>query len=93
MGFLDKAKSAAEQATTRVKEGVDDVQAKRSLSQAYEKLGEKAFELIEKGELSHPDLTAQSEEIRSLRGQVADDGAASASTQAGAEAPAPTTPS
>lgn len=92
MGFLDKAKSAAEQATTRVKEGVDDVQAKRSLSRAYETLGEKAFELIEKGELSHADLTAQSEEIRSLRGQLADDDAASASTQAAADTPTPATP-
>ncbi len=87
MGLLDKAKSAAEQATTRVKEGVDDVQAKRSLTQAYEKLGEKAFELIEKGEISHSDLTAHSDEIRGLRKQVADDDAASASTQAAAEAP------
>jgi hypothetical protein len=85
MGLLDKAKSAAEQATTRVKEGVDDVQAKRSLTQAYEKLGEKAFELIEKGEISHAGLSAQCDETRSLRKQV--DDAAPASTEAAADPP------
>jgi hypothetical protein len=74
MGFLDKAKAAADQATTRVKEGVDDVQAKRSLSQAYEQLGQTAYELIEKGELTHAGLSAQAEEIRVLREQIADGG-------------------
>jgi hypothetical protein len=67
VGFLDKAKAAADQATARVKEGVDDVQAKRSLSHAYEQLGQTAYELIEKGEVTHPDLSAQAEEIRGLR--------------------------
>ncbi len=53
MGLLDKAKAVAEEATSRVKEGVDDVQTKRSLSQAYDQLGQTAYELIEKGELTH----------------------------------------
>ena len=39
MGFLDKAKAAAEQAATKAKEGVDDVQTKRELSQTYNELG------------------------------------------------------
>jgi hypothetical protein len=68
VGFLDKAKAAADQATARVKEGVDDVQAKRSLSHAYQQLGQTTYELIAKGELTHPGLTAQAEEIRGLRG-------------------------
>jgi hypothetical protein len=72
MGFLDKAKAAADQATTRVKEGVDDVQAKRSLSQAYEQLGQTTYELIEKGELTNEGLTAQAEEIGALRARLAD---------------------
>jgi hypothetical protein len=72
MGFLDKAKAAAEEATTRVKEGVDDVQAKRSLAQAYERLGQTAYGLIEQGELAHADLAAQAEEIRGLRGSATD---------------------
>jgi hypothetical protein len=78
MGFLDKAKAAADQATTRVKEGVDDVQAKRSLSQAYAQLGQTAYELIEKGELTHAGLTEHAEEIRVLREHLADEGTAAA---------------
>ena len=78
MGLLDKAKAVAEEATSRVKEGVDDVQAKRSLSQAYDQLGQRAYELIEKGELTHAGLTAQAEEIRVLRERLADEGTAAA---------------
>jgi hypothetical protein len=76
MGFLDKAKGVADQATSRVKEGVDDVQAKRSLSQAYAQLGQTTYELIEKGELTHADLTAQVEEIRVLREHLTGEGTA-----------------
>jgi hypothetical protein len=92
MGFLDKAKAAADQATTRVKEGVDDVQAKRSLSQVYAQLGQTAYELIEKGELTHAGLTEQAGEIRVLRGHLADEGAAAASSPPPADAPPPTIP-
>lgn len=56
MGFLDKAKQAAEQAAAKAKEGVEDVQAKRELSQAYTELGKQAHELVEKGELAHAGL-------------------------------------
>ena len=61
MGFLDKAKAAAEQAATKAKEGVDDVQTKRELSQAYNELGKTAYELIESGDLSHPRLVIPGE--------------------------------
>ena len=70
MGFLDKAKAAAEQATTRAKEGVEEVQTKRSLTRAYQDLGQTAFELIESGEISHPRLVAQADEVRTLKAQV-----------------------
>lgn len=70
MGFLDKAKAAAEQAATRAKEGVDEVQTKRSLSHAYEDLGRTAFQLIEEGEISHQRLTAQADEVRRLQAQA-----------------------
>jgi len=49
MGFLDKAKAAAVEATAKAKEGVEDVQTKRELSQAYNELGKVAFELVESG--------------------------------------------
>jgi hypothetical protein len=71
MGFLDKAIAAADQASTRVKEGVDEVQDKRLLAQAYEQLGQTAYELIAKDQLTHADLTAQAEEIRALREHLA----------------------
>ena len=67
MGFLDKAKAAAEQAASKAKEGVQDVQTKRELSQAYHELGQKTHELFTSGALSHPDLTALLEKISALK--------------------------
>ena len=43
MSLLDKAKKAAEQAATKAKEGVEDVQQKRELGQAYGELGKITF--------------------------------------------------
>jgi hypothetical protein len=83
MGFLDKAKAAAEQAATKAKEGVDDVQTKRELSQAYNELGKTAYELIESGGLSHPRLEAASEKIRALNAKTATDNGAAAEAPAG----------
>ena len=39
MGFLDKAKAAAEQAASKAKETAGELQTKRELSQAYDELG------------------------------------------------------
>ena len=66
MGFLDKAKQAAEQATAKAKEGVEDVQLKRELSQSYNELGKVAFELIESSEIAHAKLEALAAKIRAL---------------------------
>jgi hypothetical protein len=66
MGFLDKAKQAAEQATAKAKEGVEDVQLKRELSQTYNELGKVAFELVETSEIAHAKLEPLAEKIRSL---------------------------
>ncbi len=74
MGFLDKAKAAAEQAAAKAKEGVDDVQAKRELSQTYGELGKATFELIEAGEVTHAQLAATADKIRALNEKVAGDG-------------------
>jgi hypothetical protein len=73
MGLLDKAKAAAEQAAAKTKEGVADVQTKRELGQAYGELGKTTFELIESGELSHPQLEALAEKIRGLNEGAAGD--------------------
>lgn len=67
MGLLDKAKAAAEQAAARAKEGVDDVQTKRELSQAYGDLGKTTYELIAAGDLTDSRLEAGAAKIRGLR--------------------------
>jgi hypothetical protein len=73
MGFLDKAKAAAEQAAAKAKEGVEDVQAKRELSQAYNELGKEAFELIQSGAISDSRLDVHAEKIRTLQARAAED--------------------
>ena len=66
MGLLDKAKAAAVEATAKAKEGVEDVQLKRGLSQAYNELGKIAFELVESNDISHSRLETVAEKIRAL---------------------------
>jgi cell pole-organizing protein PopZ len=75
MGFLDKAKAAAVEATAKAKEGVEDVQVKRELSQAYSELGKVAFELVESNEIAHPRLETVAEKIRALNERDKGDGA------------------
>ena len=70
-GFLNKAKQVADQAVTKTKEGVEDVQQKRELSQAYGELGKAAFELIESGEISNPSFDATVAKIRDLNEKLA----------------------
>ena len=85
MGFLDKAKAAAEQAAAKAKEGVEDVQVKRELGQAYDELGKATFALVEKGELSHPGLEEVVTRIRELNAKTADDDSPADETSAEAE--------
>ena len=73
MGFLDKAKAVAEQAATKAKEGVEDVQTKRELGQAYDELGKATFSLIESGDVSHPTLEPTAAKIRALNARAAED--------------------
>ena len=77
-------KSGAEQAATKAQEEYERIQTRRELSQAYEDLGTKAFELAERGDLSHADLTAGVERIKTLKAQLAAIGTE--------PAPAPETP-
>jgi hypothetical protein len=75
MGFLDNVKSAADQVASRAKEGVDEVQAKRSLTTAYQDLGKTAYQLIEENEISHPRLVAQADEVRKYLAQLPEESA------------------
>lgn len=70
MGFLDKAKAAAEQAATKANETVGDVQVKRDLTKAYGELGEATYRLADSGAVSHPELTAHVERIRELNSKL-----------------------
>jgi len=87
MGLLDKAKAAAVEATAKAKEGVEDVQLKRELSQAYNELGKIAFELVESHAITHPRLETVAEKIRALnereKGGGAFAGAAAGNTSTG----------
>jgi hypothetical protein len=89
MGFLDKAKQAAEQAANRANEAVGDVQTKRELTKAYGELGETAFKLADSGAISHPELDAQVAHIRELQAKLEDD-EATAGTNGDAPAADPT---
>ena len=80
MGFLDKAKQAAAEATAKAKEGVEDVQLKRELSQAHNELGKVAFELVESNEIAHPKLEAVAEKIRALNARDKDNGTLAGAT-------------
>jgi len=70
MGFLDKAKAAAEQAATKAKETAGDLQTKRELGQAYDELGRATFTLVESGEVSSAALDPIVERIRGLKQQL-----------------------
>jgi hypothetical protein len=83
MGFLDKAKAAAVEAPATAKEGVEDVQLKRELSQAYNELGKVAFELVESNEIAHPRLETVAEKIRVLNERDKVDGALVGATAGG----------
>ena len=91
MGFLDKAKQAAEQAATKAKEGVEDVQTKRELSQSYTELGKTAYELIANGEISDPRFDGAVAKIKSLQEKL-DAAGAAAGNGAGAAPADPSKP-
>jgi len=73
MGFLDKAKAAAQQATEKAKEVGSDVQTKREIGQTYDELGKKAYELAESGAITHPELTALVDKIKELKTKLEED--------------------
>ena len=81
MGFLDKAKAAAEQAAAKAKEGVEDVQVKRELGQAYGELGKKTFDAGRERRASRiPSSTRSSQRsVVSTRRQAGDDDGAAPS--------------
>ena len=90
MGFLDKAKEAAQKAkegaelaAQKAKETAEDVQTKRELGNAFDELGHKTLELIESGAVTHPEFTPIVEKIRGLKAKLEEE-----KTEAEEQAPA-----
>ncbi len=68
--FLDRLKDATSTVATRAKEGVEELQTKHELSQAYGDLGRATADLVESGTVSHPELTERVDKIRALKAQL-----------------------
>ena len=92
--FIDKVKasvkSGAEQAATKAQVEFDRLSVRRELASAYEALGTKAFELAEKGALSHPELSDLVQRVRELQAQLAAIGTEPAPGPAHEHTPEPT---
>jgi hypothetical protein len=71
MSLLDKVKANVQEAATMAKEGLEELQTKRDLSAAYGDLGRAAFDLVERGELSHQELEAILVRVRKLKAELA----------------------
>lgn len=94
MSFMDKAKAAAERARAKAQEGVEEVQTKKELAQAYRDLGHKAYELASRGALSSPELDPLIQQISALEAREGSDGgsAAGAAPGEGTTTSSPDTP-
>jgi hypothetical protein len=82
--FFDRLKDATNVVATRAREGIEDLQTRQGLSRAYNDLGRTTVELVEKGEVTHPELTAAAEKIKALKAELE----ASESEAAGSSEPA-----
>jgi len=93
--FLNRLKEATANVAQMTKEGVETLQVKRELSQAYGDLGRTTADLVESGAISHPELAEPVTRIGELKAQLAeaeadpDDAAAAPSPD---EAPPPPEP-
>ena len=67
MGFVDRAKAAAGTASTKAREGVEDMKTKRELGEAYDSIGKLVVELVESGEISNEKLTPLVEKVKTLK--------------------------
>jgi diphthamide synthase (EF-2-diphthine--ammonia ligase) len=68
--FLNRLKDATNVVATRAREGVEELQTKHELSQAYNDLGRKAADLVESGAISHPELSERVEKISALKKEL-----------------------
>ncbi|HEY7602804.1 MAG TPA: hypothetical protein VH760_00995 [Gaiellaceae bacterium] len=98
--FFDRLKDATANVAQMTKEGVESVQLKRELGQAYGDLGRKTEALVESGAITHAELTEPVARIAELKERLAalaepdDEAAAPAPDEAPPppDAPAPPEP-
>jgi hypothetical protein len=69
--FLDRLKDATGVVATKAREGIEELQTKHELSQAYSDLGRTTADLVESGAVTHPDLAAPVEKIKALKAELA----------------------
>jgi hypothetical protein len=69
--FFNRLREATANVTQMTKEGVESLQLKRELSQAYGDLGRQTAELVESGAVSHPDLSEPVARIAELKDRLA----------------------
>jgi hypothetical protein len=61
------------QAAEKAKEGVEEVQTRRDLHNAFGDLGKKTFELLKAGGIEHPELTPIVGRIEELQAKLAEE--------------------
>ena len=85
--LLNRLKEATANVAQMTKEGVETLQVKRELSQAYGDLCRKTADLVESGAISHPELTEPVTRIGELKAQLAAAGESESDDAPAASAP------
>jgi hypothetical protein len=75
--FMNRLKDATSTVASKAREGVEELQTKHELSQAYGELGRLTAGLVESGAVTHPELAALVEKITALKAQLEADPAES----------------
>jgi hypothetical protein len=81
MSLVDKMKAQAGQAAAKTREGVEEIQAKRDLAQTEGELGRVAFDLADRGEIAHAQLTEPVQRIRDIKARLAGEPSSPAAAQ------------
>jgi hypothetical protein len=91
MSLLAKIKGNIQETAASARGGVEDLQTKRELGQAYGELGRKAYGLINSGNLQAGELDDDVQRIRNLESELADENTET-TTSAGTQEPGITGP-
>jgi len=70
-GFFAQLKDVTSVALEKTREGMEDMQQKRELSELYRELGRKTAELVGSGAVTHPDLAPLVDQIKELQAALA----------------------